>query len=180
PCGVELKEQRSLSAAVRAQPTVHASAARGCDRVLERLAVPGAPPLANGRHGLNPSRRRWLAAGAALAATAAFALVLIAWPALFGERLAEGEFMTLTDSPGATPAGVQLDLVFAATLSIEDRERLLDEIDAKVVSGPSAIGRYRVQIATLGPEKTLERLLADLNSDTRIRFAGRALSEEAP
>src|SRR5690606_13422389 len=139
-----------------------------------------AASLDDGRHALDASRRRWLAAGAALAATAAFALVLIAWPGLFGERAPETDYTTLADPPLAAPAGVQLDVVFAATLSAEDRQRLLDELGAKIVSGPSAIGRYRVEIAAPGPEKTLDGLLADLNADARIRFAGRALTEEAP
>src|SRR5690606_37562139 len=175
PCRRELTEQRNLSMAVQAQPTVHTSAARGFDRLLEQLDGPKAQALGGARRGASRGAR--LAATAAVAAAAAAAFVIFGRPAFFAEQPPAG-YETLADTPSApAAAGVQLDLVFAATLSAEERQRLLDEIDAKVVSGPSAIGRYRVQLAAPQPEPAVERLIDGLNADARIRFAGRVLSE---
>lgn len=179
PCRLELKDQRSLNAAVRAQPTVHTSAARGFDRLLEQLDVPGPGAFDSMRSARGLFRPRWLAAGAAVAATAAAAVVLVAWPGLFAER-APADYTTLADTANGTAAAAQLDLVFAATLAAGERQRLLDELGATIVSGPSAIGRYRVQLASPTPDATLERMLADLNADARIRFAGRVLAEAPP
>lgn len=177
PCRRELTEQRNLSMAVQAQPTVHTSAARGFDRLLEQLDGPKSPALGGARRARGALRGARLAATAAVAAAAAAAFVIFGWPAFFAEQPPAG-YETLADSPsGPGAAGIQLDLVFTATLAAEERQRLLDEIGAKVVSGPSAIGRYRVQLAASRPEPAIERLIGDLNADARIRFAGRVLSE---
>jgi hypothetical protein len=179
PCRIELKAQRSLGAVVRAQPTIHTSPARGFDRLLEQLD--GGPAPRPSPRPVRASALPWprrVVAGTAIATLAALVLVLVAWPQLMPEREPNG-YATLADPPeAAADTGLRLDLVFAESLSAADRQRLLDELGAKVVSGPSAIGRYRVQLTSESSGEALARLLARLNADARVRFAGRALAEE--
>jgi hypothetical protein len=181
PCRIELKEQRSLSAAVLAQPTVHTSAARGFDRLLEQLdGTPeprhDTPPRTRALAARRP--RRLAAAGAVFATAALAALVFVAGPRLVDERAPSG-YTTLADTPApGTAAGVELDLVFAESLSPDERQRLLEELGAAVVAGPSAIGRYRVRLESERSGEDLTRLLAELNADARVRFAGRAFAAE--
>src|SRR5690606_27342233 len=118
----------------------HTSAARGFDRLIAQLDEAKPAAHENGRRP-DASRSARLAAAAALATAAAAAFVMFGGPAFFAER-EPARYETLADAPDAVaPGGVQIDLVFAAELSEAERERLLEEIGAEIVSGPSSIGR---------------------------------------
>lgn len=184
-CRLELKEQQSLRAAVQAQPTVHTSAAQSFDRLLARVdgaaakrggARVGQPgPLGQPGKLIAP-RMRFAAAAGAIVVVLAVAAVTVFAPAALDDRAG---YSTLSDSP-ATGSAVELDLVFAATVSADERQRIVDGLGATVVTGPSAIGRYRVRLAAARSDEALAALLASLGRDPRIRFAGRALDEPAP
>jgi hypothetical protein len=182
-CSIELREQRSLGAAVAAQPTIHTSSGRDFDRLLAQLDGASAQRRGTSR------ARAWVAAPRTLSITAvatvaiiAVAALVVALPQLFDERVSN-DFVTLTDVPEAgAAAAVQFDLIFVESLSADERQRVLDELGATVVAGPSALGRYRVQLASVtgAAEDALTNVLAKLAADSRIRFVGRAFDEVLP
>ena len=89
-----------------------------------------------------------------------------------------------TYSTLATPAaesGALLDIVFAADATAAQMAALLEEIDGEIVAGPSELGRYRVRVRGGAAEDAqLAVLLRALTADSRVRFAGRSLTEVKP
>ena len=50
---------------------------------------------------------------------------------------------------------------------------MLGEIEGVLISGPTDLGRYTIALGPL-TETELDALLARLNADPRLRFAGRS------
>ena len=170
-CHRELKEQQRLRAALRAQPAVHLSPQTNFEKLARSLD--GQPAL-----GARPARRfEPFMRFAAAAAVAAIAVGAVLW--LSPTRLdTRGEYQTLVSRPAA-PAG-ELDIVFGQSVTQAEMQSLLEEIGGKIEAGPSGVGRYRVRLETpLASGAQLDALLAKLNQDPRVRFAARALTEEA-
>ena len=167
-CHRELKEQQRLRAALRAQPAVHLSPQINFEKLARSLD--GQPPVLGAR----PARRfQPLIRFAAAAAVAAIAVGTVLWfsPARLDTR---GDYQTLSSGPAAKPG--QLDIVFGQLVTQEQMQSLLEEIGGKIEAGPSGVGRYRVRLET---PTVSDALLAKLNNDPRVRFAARALTEEA-
>jgi hypothetical protein len=170
-CHRELKEQQRLRAALRAQPAVHLSPQTNFEKLARSLD--GQPVL-----GARPARRfEPLMRFAVAAAVAAIAVGTVLW--LSPTRLdMRGDYQTLVSRPAAPPG--ELDIVFGQSVTQADMQSLLEEIGGKIESGPSGVGRYRVRLESpLASGAQLDALLAKLNQDPRVRFAARALTEEA-
>jgi hypothetical protein len=170
-CHRELKEQQRLRAALRAQPAVHLSPQTHFDklaRTLDGQPVLGAPPARR----FEPTMRF-----AAAAAVAAIAIGAVLWlsPTRVDSR---GDYQTLAN--GRAAAAGELDIVFGQSVTQAEMQSLLEEIGGKIEAGPTGVGRYRVRLETpLAGDARLDALLAKLNEDPRVRFAARALTEEA-
>lgn len=174
-CRIALREQHQLRAAVSEQPTVPLSPTRGLEalqRELERRSHPRQP-------------RRLAAAFAPRAAFAAAALgtaavILVGWLAVTGTFDRErADYVTLTSSGPSD--GVELDLIFATSISENDLRALLTGIEGTIVGGPSELGRYTVRLA--GGERSeteIAALVERLGRDPRVRFAGRSLAQSGP
>lgn len=179
-CRLMLREQLQLEAAIQAQPTVPLSPEQGFERLLQQMNLPDAAPRTRRaplRFGFMRSQPRVALAAAAVAASGV-GVWLAAPPSL--DRAIEA-YSTLSASPPvASAGGVRLDLVFATSATEADMRRLLNEIDATIVGGPSDLGRYTVQLNTTTSTVTqVGKLIEQLAGDRRIRFAGRSLMDAA-
>ena len=170
-CHRELKEQQRLRAALRAQPVVHLSPQTNFDKLAR--ALDGPPAL-----GTPPVRRfTQLVRFAAAAAVAVTAVGAVLW--LSPTRLGmHGDYQTLA-SGVAAPHG-ELDIVFGQSVTQAEMQSVLEQIGAKIQSGPSGVGRYRVRLERpIASDAELDALAAKLGKDPRVRFAARALTEDA-
>jgi len=170
-CHRELKEQQRLRAALRAQPDVHLSPQTNFEKLARSLD--GRPV-----HRTQPARRFTpLLRFAAAAAVAAIAVGAVLWlsPTHLDTR---GDYQTLAN--GKPAAAGELDIVFGQSVTQAEMQSLLEEIGGKIEAGPTGVGRYRVRLeAPIASGAQVDALLAKLNQDPRVRFAARALTEEA-
>jgi anti-sigma factor RsiW len=170
-CHRELKEQQRLRAALRAQPVVHLSPQTNFDKLAHALdgqLVQSAPPT---------RRFTQLVRFAAAAAVAATAVGAVLWlsPTHFDTQ---GDYRTLASGSEA-PRG-ELDIVFGQSVTQAEMQSVLEQIGAKIDAGPSSVGRYRVRLERpVATDAELDALVAKLGKDPRVRFAARALTEEA-
>jgi hypothetical protein len=121
----------------------------------ETLAAAAAPPRVEDRRAFRtpaPARRaRWSRPAAATwAAAAALALLFtgIGWVAGSSHFRGSGLYHTATDSllGDAGHAGVRLDLVFRSDAGAERINTALRGLGAEIVSGPTQLGRYRIEL----------------------------------
>lgn len=171
PCRVAMQEQQHLAALLKQQPTVPLSADGGFEKLLATIDNTQRPQ--HGMFGMRAPRvARW-ATVTALAASVAVA----AWLVILGtDSIREPQFVTASQP---VSDNVEIDVVFAAEVSVADKQALLREI-GDVMGDPSDIGRYRVRLTEENRARA-DEIVARLRSDTRVRFAARALSgEKAP
>jgi hypothetical protein len=169
-CRRELKEQQALYAAARARHAVDVSAAAGFDRLSSELdAVPA---------GTRWRLRYATAAPFAIAAAAGIAvLAILLW--LTPLPRPADDYATLATTRVADDT--LLDIVFAEATTAAEIQALLDDIGGTIVAGPTPLGRYSVRLTGPAPDDArLAELLASLNKDRRVRFAGPALSKVEP
>ena len=173
-CRRELREQQRLATAVRAQPAVHVSAQAGLDE-LDRMLGAGAQEAraaASYRHRYL-ALRPFAVAAAAGVALLAFLLWLTPLPQPGPEA-----YSTLATPP--SEGAVLIDVVFAQQTTAAEIGALLGEVGGEIVAGPSAVGRYSVRLAGSAlDDAAVDRALATLSSDPRVRFAGRSFAEPA-
>jgi hypothetical protein len=86
----------------------------------------------------------------------------------------ERPFTTLSGPPGAT-SGVRLTIMFQPSVTEEAMRQALLDIEGNVVSGPSALGVYIVQIpATPDDDRAIQALIDKLRSHANVvRFVER-------
>lgn len=157
PCRAELKQQRALAALVAEQSDVHLAPAAGFDALMRRADTRAGPPLS--RH---------------FAVAAAVAIAMLGGAALFvylPTDPAEPAFTTLASSGD----GARVDVVFAANVTEAQMRAVVHDIGGSIVAGPSDVGRYTIELTdTESSPDALERVLASLREDVRVRFAGRS------
>jgi Putative zinc-finger len=168
PCRLALREQRDLQLALREHPSVHLSAERGFDRLMQRIDGTSSAPGGKG-----PVNRYFaLAASVTLGFVALGAAVYVAT----GLRPTPDAFETLATTNSRPSA--RLDVVFADGVTESDLRELLQTFDASLVGGPSAVGRYTIELPGPATSEDLDEVVAALRKDPRIRFAGRSYIEE--
>jgi hypothetical protein len=157
PCRAELKQQRALAALVARQRDAHLSPAAGFDALMRRADARVVPLF---------SRHLAIAASVAIALLGGAALLVY-----LPNDPAEPAFSTLAREGD----GARLDIVFAANVTEAQMRAIVRDIGGSIVAGPSDVGRYTVELtAPEASHETVERLLASLRDDARIRFAGRS------
>lgn len=168
-CRRELKEQQRLYAAVRARRTADVSAEAGFEALDGQLDAAASPPW----------RVRYVrAAPFAIAAAAGIAvLAVLVWFTPLPEMDSQVYSTLATSSAGD---GLLLDIVFAENTTSAEMQQLLDGIGGEIVAGPSNVGRYTVRVGDQRDEAQVRDLLGALAADSRVRFAGPALAEDAP
>jgi hypothetical protein len=168
-CRRELKELERLRLAVRSQPTMHVSAEGGLDRLqrqLDRETARRPVPLA--------ARYVPFFRYAAVATVGVAFLGVLLWLA---PRLPnQTGYATLATQPATQRA--QIDLIFNQQTAVADIQALLQTVDGEIVAGPSELGRYGVRIhGGSATDTEVTALIDTLARDPRVRFAGRAFTE---
>lgn len=166
-CRRELKMQRHLHEALRAQSAVHLSPHSGFEALSRQLSGT-APP---------PGRPVWRSIGRIVAAAAAgIALVaLLLWLAP-NDGSETGRYQTLTAPAPAQSTG-ELDVVFTDTVTAAEINALLADIGAEIAAGPTELGRYTLRLRdSQRDEAAVTALVGRLAADPRVRFAGRAMA----
>ncbi|HSM14168.1 MAG TPA: hypothetical protein VLA66_08870, partial [Thermoanaerobaculia bacterium] len=176
-CRAELARGRELAAGLRSEaapvPSAHPAQLR---RLLERIEAgdlddeaPAHPPRpARGerlRHWFRrtPAPVRWLL----LAQTAAL-LVFALRPLLPGAP--SGTFRTLSEEARPLSA-LRVRVVFAPSAQEDEIRRLLLEVRAEIVGGPSPLGAYELALGPAGAGEPPETVLRLLRSDPRVLLA---------
>ncbi len=169
-CRRELKELERLRLAVRSQPTLHLSAEGGLDRLQRQLDREAASRPVRRNVGYAPFFRF-----AAVASVGVAFLGVLLW--LAPNVPNQAGYQTL-GAHGAQRA--QIDLIFNQQTAVADIQALLQTVDGEIVAGPSELGRYSVRIhGGSATDAEVDALVEKLESDPRVRFAGRAFSENA-
>jgi anti-sigma factor RsiW len=167
-CRIALQEQNRIAALLKQQPTVPLSADGGFEALLARIDKAQRPEL--GLFGMRAPRLARLATATALAAS----IALAAWLVILGtDSSREATFVTASQS---ATGNVEIDVVFAPEVPEADKHALIREVGG-VMSGPSAVGRYRVRVAEEN-HADADAIIARLRADERVRFAARAYSDE--
>lgn len=179
PCRIALQEQYQLQALLEEQPTVPLSAEPAFDRLLQEIGESRWRRVQRTRPWI--SLPRFLPSVSRHAVTAAVLIIslgLASWLATTSfDGDAESEFATLSAGSGSR---FDLDIVFVDGIAESELRALIRDIDGAITGGPSDIGRYRVRVGTsAGDRADVDAVLQMLRSDQRVRFAGRALSNEA-
>lgn len=173
-CHRELKEQQRLRVALRSQPPFHISAPSGFEKLTRLLGH--TPALAMRRARPFAAVTRFGAVGA----TGVALLGTLLWLALEpGRDRYAPTFETLATQPPRAVAAI--DVIFVQSVTAAEMQQLLVEIGGSIASGPSDVGRYTVRLDQAGLDAAeVDALLARLQSDRRVRFAGRGLAEQRP
>lgn len=144
-CRAALSELRELQQAVRRHPATPIVPVPDVGRLLDRLESSDAAPRRVGP--------RWAVA----ASIGAVLLALLGW--LITAELPGPErtrFQTATSAPESSLMDYVLDLRFDEGLGAAQRERILENLDAAIVSAPDSFGAYRVVVKI--PASTVEEL----------------------
>jgi hypothetical protein len=167
PCNAALKEERRLQSLVQGQASIPIGPEHGIKDLLLRV------DCGNERRGFSLSLPT---IGYGLAAALGGAVVW-AYFALNSDPISStGEFSTLSSVSESEAARV--DIVFFEEPSSDELNALIDEIGGVLIGGPSELGRYTISLA-IRSESTLSEILATLQANPKIRFAGRSYAGNA-
>lgn len=155
-CRADLEQERRIAAHVAQDVVVPHTAQTGFARLQqridrasarrERLRALWSRVWPGGRADADGAARPWLAAGVAVQAAALLTFgALIGWLVVDASRTPQ--YQTLSSPDEQVPAD-HLQVVFAETVTTADKDRMLEEIDGRIVAGPLAAG---VVLVALGP-----------------------------
>ena len=161
PCRASLRETQRIRSLVAGQDDVPVGMEHGFSDLLRRIDGP------------TPRRSPFQLAARLAYGAAAVCLALAGWLLVeqaFTPRVADpAPFTTLTDGAGSTDT--RIDIVFTDDTAETEILRIIDSVGARLVSGPSELGRYTVAVQAETPDE-LSRLIDRLAADQHVRFAG--------
>ncbi|MDD2724885.1 MAG: zf-HC2 domain-containing protein [Methylovulum sp.] len=101
------------------------------------------------------------------------ALVLfVVLPRLDQQTSGQTVFQTLSDAHAPTVAGLpRVHIVFADDIMIGDLRLLLVSVNARLVDGPSKLGVYTVELATVGNPDATALAIATLRKHSKVKLA---------
>jgi hypothetical protein len=190
-CRDELSFQRSVRAAVLAQPPVDAE--DGWQRLRARLdreasveeivdehsPIPALPP-ARARVGVGVGVRGWIwgrgwVAAAVLEAVLIGALGTALWshartPSAPTATGLTAPYRTLS-APDAVPAAATIRLVLEPSTTLAQLQALLQRSGLQIVAGPSTAGVWSLAPSRVSDRTATQAALRDLRADPVVRFA---------
>jgi hypothetical protein len=169
PCRAALREEQKVCGLVGAQEDMPVGVGHGVSDLLRKIDGNGAR-----------ARPLWLRPQLGIAA-GVFSVAVAGWLVLTGRPdggapavdASSAPFTTLTD--GAGDAANRIDIVFADGVDDAGIRALIESVDARLIAGPSELGRYVVAVAPASDDE-LSALIERLSRDPRVRFAGRSYS----
>jgi len=185
-CHLEFKKEHELNELVRASPTVNLAPEEGFDRLSRRLDDDARGGRSAVEQLAGAVERLWAPLSTLSSATrfSMAALVLLAVAGVLSWRtipppVVQGDPVYFTLSSESESAGSELDIVFAADISGSELRALVTEIDGFIISGPTALGRYRIRLTDDAVDEAhLSDLIRTLSHDERVRFAGPSFAGE--
>lgn len=166
PCRAALRAEQRLRRLVSTQDDVPVGVGHGVSDLIRKIDSGTRTPL-------------WLRPQLGVAGAFAF-IVIAGWLVLANPSPDSPEadspsapFRTLTD--GGAAAANRIDIVFAETVSTSETGELIESFGARLIGGPSELGRYTIAIDAAS-EDEIAALIDRLGQDPRIRFVGRSYS----
>lgn len=172
PCRAALKDERRLAGALERAAAHDSPMEWNFARLMRRIEHPGRSAAGPRRiRALQITRPQWLSAAAAIVVAVVAGATF--WLAGLDGPAPSSRYTTATDAVRADAP--MLDIVFAEGATQADIRDVLASIHGTIVDGPSDVGRYTVRLSVSKPsDADLEALIARLDKDARVRFAGRS------
>jgi hypothetical protein len=187
-CQEELEFQRQLRNAIRAEDAVVLAPQTSLQKLMQRIDtvedIDEEPQASPADVVVLPPRKqtmwsRWLPIAAAVQGIAIAGLLATVWMQS-SDRMTAPLYETRTASDKAIHRPV-VRVVFTGNASLDDMSRVLRSVDAQIIAGPSEAGVYTLGLAaTSSDESAVDRALAQLRTDSHVRFAEPADRYEAP
>ena len=184
-CQEELEFQRQLRNAIRSEEAIVLAPQTSLQKLMQRIdTVADIDDERETGASVEPQRaptRRmsWLAIAAAVQGIVITGLLAAMW-SQSSETLTAPRFTTLTDET-AVARGPVIRVVFAGSIPLDDMNEVLRQLDAQIIAGPSEAGVYTLGLAAGSADKSrVDKALAQLRADKRVRFAEPAVAREAP
>jgi hypothetical protein len=178
-CG-EMREERRIQQAMAADSGVEYMPAASFKRLNARIeagegapaAAPRAPVSRFSARAPAPSVHRQMSRGhliAASIAVLALAISLVSAEKWYrpGGRELPSDYHTVTSSAPRAPGEV-IRAVFSPTITLVELQAILDELQLRIVSGPTEAGVYSLAAST---DRTVNSSLALLRRHSAVRFA---------
>lgn len=193
-CQEELEFQRQLRNAIRTEEAIVLAPQTSLQKLMQRIDTVGdlddeeleiespaaVKPIAAARH-RRARGTRWLPIAAAVQGIAIAGLLAALWTqSQTRDDLTAGRYNVLTTPTATVTHGPVIRVVFAGNVALDDMNRMLREIDAQIIAGPSEAGVYTLGLAGTSDKSGVEKAIAQLRADGRVMFAEPALASEAP
>lgn len=188
-CQEELEFQRQLRNAIRSEDAVVLAPQTSLQKLMQRIdtvadvddefeAESDAPIEAA------PAKRsqwpRWLAIAAAAQGVVITGLLAALWTQS-SDALTAPRYASLTQHDKAMTQRPVIRVVFAGNVALDDMGHVVRSVDAQIIAGPSEAGVYTLGLATSSAdEPSVNKALAQLRADTRVKFAEPADAYETP
>jgi len=180
-CRDELAQQRQLHRAINVDTGVEHIPARSLQTLLQRLdAAAPVGARAEVARPATPRRATWRLAAArrmragSLAAAAAVAVALMTWtPSL--RRVLPASYQTVTTPARPVPQAL-IRAVFSPAITLSELQRILNDANLMIVSGPSEAGVYSLAATSPRPAGWS---LRKLRAQASVRFAEAAVTTPA-
>ena len=170
-CHRIVQRERALLAQMVAEPDAEAAVDHGFRKLMRQIGAQ--PQVRTSRLMLREPRfaaSRW-----SYAALMLLALTLAVWLATPRNGADTPAFTTVTDPPTANAHVI--DIVFHDDVGVETRAAIAAAVGGRIIAGPSAAGRYELELTPEGSGDTVERALEQLRNDARVQFVARSAVE---
>ena len=193
-CLDELEFQRQLRNAIRTEEAIVLAPQTSLQKLMQRIdaadlddeeleleSAVAAEPIAPARR--EPARwARWLPIAAAIQGIAIAGLLAALWTqAQTRDDLIAERYSVLTTPTATVTHGPVIRVVFAGNVALDDMNRMLRDINAQIIAGPSEAGVYTLGLTGGAADKSgVQRAVAQLRASGRVMFAEPAVASEAP
>jgi hypothetical protein len=176
-CRGDLAVHKDIFERIDAQPALDYVPVASLKRLRARLDAAQSAPAASYKSPLEPLRghtpwRGWMAASIGALAVAIGLLAADRWMQ-FEANAAQPNFRTVTNSR-PRPPGEVIRAVFSPDITLVELQKVLDEAQLKIVSGPTEAGVYSLASSS---SVTVRASLALLREHPTVRFAEATLPE---
>ena len=188
-CQEELEFQRQLRNAIRSEEAVVLAPQTSLQKLIQRIdtvadvddepEVAAVEPVAGRRR--EPGRwSRWLPIAAAVQGVVITGLLAALW-SQSSDPLTAPRYTGLFAAEKTMTHRQVIRVVFTGNVALDDMNSVLRSVHAQIIAGPSEAGVYTLGLpAGSTQESSLDKALAQLQADPRVRFAEPADAYEAP
>lgn len=186
-CQQELEFQRQLRDAIRSEEPVVLAPQTSLQKLMQRIdgveeiddepAKPAEEAVAPPHEAVRWPR--WLAIAASIQAIVIAGLLATLW-LQSSDSLTAPRYSALESHQKAMTHRPVIRVVFSGEVALDDMNRVLRSVGAQIIAGPSEAGVYTLGLTSSAGAPAIDEALAQLRSDSRVRFAEPADVYEAP